>query len=119
MKRSNLLVVNGSEIKIGDSLFRLFLRFVLELKKKNGGWIDRLTLGSDRIVSNPDSFQVYGNLRTKIEGSLLVKEGQRFIQSDGSKNYRISTHPDFITYDKKKLRNHPDNTIREIAQKLP
>jgi hypothetical protein len=119
MKRSNILIVNGSEIKIGDSLFRLFLRFVLELKKKEGGWIDRLTLGSDRVVSNPDSFQVYGNLRTKIEGSLLVKEGQKFIQSDGSKNYRISTHPDFITYDKRILRNHPDNTIREIAKKLP
>ena len=25
------------------------------------------------------------------------------IENDGSQNYRISTHPDFVTYDKKKL----------------
>ena len=30
MKRSNLIVVNGNEIKIGDSLFSLSLRFVIE-----------------------------------------------------------------------------------------
>lgn len=119
MKRSNLIVVNGNEIKIGDSLFTLFLRFVIELKKKKGGWVNIYTLESEAIITDVLKYQIYSNLRTALEGSLLDKDGQKFIQSDGSKNYRISTHPDFITYDKKKLLAHQDHHIRELAKKLP
>jgi hypothetical protein len=119
MKRSNLVVVNGNEIKMGDSLFVLFLRFVVELKKKKGGWVDIYTLESEGIITDPLKYRVYSNLRTALDGSLLEKDGQKFIQSDGSKKYRISTHPDFITYDKKKLLMHQVNDIRELAKKLP
>jgi hypothetical protein len=118
-KRSNLIVINGTVTSLGDSLFRLFLRLVLELKKKNGGWIDRYTMESEGIVPDAESFQPYSNLRDKIRGGLIEMDGLRFIESDGSKNYRLSIHPDFITYDKKKLRNHPDNSVREISKKLP
>ncbi len=119
MKRSNLMKVNGNEIKMGDSIFTLFLRFVVELKKKKGGWVNRYTLGSEGIVTDVEKFQIYSNLRTALEGSLLDKDGQKFIQSDGSKNYRISTHPDFITYDRKKLINHSERLVKELAIKLP
>ena len=119
MKRSNLIVVNGNEIKMGDSLFILFLRFVVELKKKKGGWVNRYALGSEGIVTDVEKFQIYSNLRTALEGSLQDKDGQKFIQSDGSKNYRISTHPDFITYDRKKLINHSERLVKELAIKLP
>lgn len=119
MKRSNLIVVNGNEIKMGDSLFTLFLRFVIELKKKKGGWVNIYTLESEGVITDVLKYQIYSNLRTALEGSLLDKDGQKFIQNDGSKNYRISTHPDFITYDKKKLFAHQDRHIRELAKKLP
>lgn len=119
MKRSNLIVVNGNNVKLGDSLFRLFLRFILELKKKNGGWVNKHSLFEEHFISDVGRFQAYSDLRKRIEGNLIVKEGARLIQNDGSENYRLSVHPDFITYDKRKLRNHPDNTIREMAKKLP
>lgn len=119
MKRSNLIVVNGNEIKMGDSLFTLFLRFAIELKKEKGGWVNIYTLESEGVITDVLKYQIYSNLRTALEGSLLDKDGQKFIQSDGSKNYRISTHPDFITYDKKKLLAHQDHHIRELAKKLP
>jgi len=119
MKRSNLIVVNGNEIKMGDSLLTLFLRFVIELKKKKGGWVNIYTLESEGVITDVLKYQIYSNLRTALEGSLLDKDGQKFIQSDGSKNYRISTHPDFITCDKKKLLAHQDHHIRELAKKLP
>ncbi|MDQ1328838.1 MAG: hypothetical protein QG641_2124 [Candidatus Poribacteria bacterium] len=48
-------------------------------------------------ITDTLKYQIYSNLRTALEGSLSDKNGQKFIQSDGSKNYRISTHPDFIT----------------------
>jgi len=119
MKRSNLMVVNGNEIKMGDYIFILFLRFVVELKKKKGGWVNIYTLESEGVITDVLKYQIYSNLRTALEGSLLDKDGQKCIQSDGSKNYRISTHPDFVTYDKKKLLAHQDRQIREIAKKLP
>lgn len=118
MKRSNLMEVNGHQIKIADTIFILLLRFVLELKKKKGGWVNRHTLEYEDIVSDAEGFQVYSRLRTRLEGSLLERDGQRFIESDGSKNYRISTHPDFVTYNKKKLLKHPDERVRGIAEKL-
>lgn len=118
MKQSNLVVVNGHEITIGDSIFILLLRLAAELKQKKGGWVNRYTLEEERIVTDAARFQIYSNLRKALEGSLLDKNGQKFIENDGSKNYRISTHPDFVTYNKKKLRGHPGGRVREIAKKL-
>jgi len=120
MKRSNIIDVNGHRVRIGDSLLKLFLRLVVELKKKKGGWVNIHTLEEEGLIGDPLTYQRYSNLRKALEGSLLLKNGQNFIESDGSKSYRISTHPDFITYDKKKLaKQHPDPDINEIAKKLP
>ncbi len=119
MKRTNEIEFNAHRIRLGDSLFLLFLRLVVELKRKKGGWVDRHTLKSEGVVSDADTFQVYSRLRTALVGSLLEKDGRAFIQNDGSKRYRISTYPDFITYDKKKLRKHPDGRVRKVAGKLP
>jgi hypothetical protein len=119
MKRSSFIEVNGNKIKIGDSIFALLLRFVAELKQEKGGWVNRYDLESDGIVTDPEKFQIYSNLRTALEGSLLDKDGHKFMQNDGSKNYRISTHPDFVTYHKKKLLNHQDHRIRRIALGMP
>jgi hypothetical protein len=32
---------------------------------------------------------------------------------------RISVHPDFVTYDKERLLDHPDPDIKELAKRLP
>jgi hypothetical protein len=50
---------------------------------------------------------------------LLDGDGKNFIENDGLKNYRISIHPDFITYNKEKLRSHKDPDIRKLAEELP
>ena len=118
MKRSNEVEVNSHKIKLGDSVFRLFLRLVLELKKKKQGWVNRHSLGSDRIIADVEKFQIYSNLRMALQGSLLDKDGQKFIENNGSKQYRISLHPDFIAYDRGKLLKHPDNSIQNLARKL-
>ncbi len=119
MERSNEIEVNDHKIRLGDSMFKLFLRFVLELKKNKGGWINRHSLGSDSIITDVDKFQIYSNLRTALQGSLLDKDGQKFIENNGSKQYRISLHPDFITYHREMLIKHPDSIIQELAKKLP
>jgi len=89
------------------------------IEEEKRRWVDIYTLESEGIITDVLKYQIYSNLRTALEGSLLNKEGQKFIQSDGSKRYRISTHPDFVTYDKNKLLAHQDCHIRELAKKLP
>jgi hypothetical protein len=118
MKRSNEIEVNGHKVRVGDSVFRLFVRLAAELKKKRGGWISRHTLDDEDIITDVDKFQIYSNLRMALQGSLLDKEGQKFIENNGSKQYRISLHPDFITYHKEKLLKHHDSRIQELARKL-
>ena len=118
MKRSNEVEVNNHKIKLGDSVFKLFLRLVLELKKKKEGWVNRHSLGSDSIIADVEKFQIYSNLRMALEGSLVDKDGQKFIENNGSKQYRISLHPDFITYDREKLLKHPDSGIQKLARRL-
>ena len=119
MRRSNEILVNGNQVKLGDSIFGLLLRFVLESKKREGAWVNIYSLEEEGIVTDPHKYQIYSNLRTALEGNLLDKNGQKFIQNDGSKRYRISTHPDFVTYKREKLLNHPYPRAREIAEKLP
>ena len=69
-------------------------------------------------MSNVDPF-IISNLRNVIKGCLLDGDGKNFIENDGLKNYRISIHPDFITYNKEKLRSHKDLDIRKLAEELP
>ncbi len=55
--------------------------------------------------------------RKPAEGSLLEKDAKNLIENDGSKRYRISTHPDFVTYDRDNLLKHSD--VQVLAKKLP
>lgn len=89
------------------------------MKKGKGGWVNKSTLHIDRIITDPNKYQIYSNLRKDLQGCLIDKDGEKFIENDGSKNYRISTHPDFITYNKEKLLNHKDPQIRKLAEELP
>jgi hypothetical protein len=119
MKRSNLVVVNGTEVAIPDYTFPLFLRLVFELKRSSGGWVDRYSLAEEGILGDPDKLQIFSNLRNAVRGGLQGRDAKEFIQSDRSKNHRISTHPDFVSYNKDRLFKHPTRQIRELAERLP
>jgi len=118
-ERSNNVFLNGHDLNLGDFLFALLLRFVVELKKGRGGRVSSLDLSAEGFVSEPGRYQRYSNLRTALQGSLLENDGKKFIEAFHSKTYRLSTHPDFVTYDKERLLNHPDSDMRDLAEKLP
>ncbi len=50
-------------------------------------------------------------------GYLLEKDAKKFIENDGSKRYRISTHPDFVTYERGNLLKHAEAEVRAVAKK--
>lgn len=109
-KRSNNININGHMIKMPDAAFTLLMELVVELKKGKGGWLTK--------VVEAGKYQIFDRVRSPIRGSLLGKDGLKFIEGDQSKKYRISTHPDFVTYDRANLLNHADATIKALAKKL-
>lgn len=117
-ERSNDVLLNGHKLRLGDSLFALLMRFVVELKKARGGWVSSPQLEREGYIGDSARYQRYSNLRTALEGSLKGKDGKNFIEASRSKAYRVSTHPDFITYDKEKLLNHQHSDIGELASQL-
>lgn len=117
--RSNIVVVNEHEANVGDKPFNLLVRLIVELKKENGGWVSVHDLVEEGIAADREHHQIYSRLRKSIEGSLLNRDAKQLIENDGSKRYRISTHPDFVTYEKEQLSSHNDELIRSSAVKLP
>ena len=102
------IIVNDKKIPLCDTLLLLLLKFVVELKKDKKGWISMQSLYEKRIIHYPVRYQIFNHLRTAFKGNLLEKNPMKFIENKGSGYYRISTHPDFVTYDKKKLLKHPE-----------
>lgn len=111
ISRSNDVIINGDKIKMPDSAFRLLMELVVELKKGKGGWLSKYT--------EPGKYQIFGHLRTPLQGSLQNKDARKFIENNLSKGYRVSTHPDFVTYDIGNLKKHTDSIVRGFAKKLP
>ncbi|MFH2137425.1 MAG: hypothetical protein ABII88_02815 [Candidatus Omnitrophota bacterium] len=111
MKRSNDLEVNGQKIKMPDGAFKLFIELGVELKKGKGGWLKK--------VVEAGKYQIFDRVRSPLQGSLLGKDAKKFIENNASKDYRISTHPDFVTFDRGNLLAHSDATIKALAKKLP
>ena len=109
--KSNDIIINDHATTLPDEAFRLLLEFAVELKKNKGGWITKYI--------EAGKYQTISRLRTPLKGSLLQKDAKAFIESGGSKQYRISTHPDFVTYDKKALLNHPGTSIKDLVKQLP
>lgn len=118
-KIGNIIRLNGNDIGIGIAPFLLFLRLVQESKKGQGGWVNVQDLEEVKILSDTSRHQNFSNLRTALKAGLLEGDALSFIQNDGAKNYRISNHPDLISYDRNRLMAHPDDRIRKIAKELP
>jgi hypothetical protein len=109
-KRSNDININGHKIKMPDSAFVLFMELLVELKKGKGGWLTK--------VVDAGKYQIFDRVRQPLQGSLQSKDAKKFIENNASKQYRISTHPNFVTFDRDNLLKHPDATIKDLAKKL-
>jgi len=117
-KGKNIVKLNNAEVTIEEANFLVLLRFVVELKNNKEGWVSRSTVYEDGIIPDPNMSQHFSRLRRELEVSLIDGDGMKFIQNMRQKGYRISTHPDFVTYDKRKLLKHESNRIVEIAERL-
>ncbi len=116
IQRRNTVIVNERTAKIPDYLFAVFLRLVVALKKGEGGWLRVDTLIADGLIG--DAYHgVFSNLRHELKG--CVEHPGELIEGDGKKHYRLSTHPDLVTYVKENLLRHPHKQVGQTAAKLP
>lgn len=119
MKRSNRVLINDREIKVGDSVFPLLLRFVVELKKRKGGWVSIESLDEENIVPGPIEYRPYSRLREALKPVLPERAAYDLIQADEAGHYRLSVHPDLLTYDRQRLLEHDNPDVVKVANQLP
>jgi len=97
-KRSNLIWLNDKQIKIPDNEMLLLLCLAIKLKKGKEGWVTSEWLCEKRITDEDIPQRSIGRLRSRLIPGLLDGDGEKFIENDGEGQYRISTHPDFVTF---------------------
>ncbi|MFC1799399.1 hypothetical protein ACFL2Z_00595, partial [Candidatus Eisenbacteria bacterium] len=114
----DVVFVNQDVIPVAPSHLVFLLRLAGELVRCRGGWVKRQQLIDEGVVTADGYNQRISEVRKAI-GPYLAKHNPRGFIENRSKEYRISTHPDFVTYDKARLLKHPENTIRKLARKLP
>lgn len=103
---------------------------IFELKKNKEGWVDVDKFIEDINLSLTGIPQLIGILRKSLIGvkfldkdsaKELIKNNKNKKNAKNKKGgfYRISNHPDLISYDKEKLLSHADIRIRKLAEELP
>ena len=118
-KKSNRIIVNRDPVAVPDYLLPLLLRLVVELRKGDGGWIHVKTLAEDKVINAPEDYRRQNVLKKTLGAGLSSDAARHLIENDGSGNYRLSTHPSFVTYEKRKLLDHPNEDVRRMAKMLP
>jgi len=117
--RSNRVILNARELAVGESSYLLLLRLAVELKKAGGGWVNVRDLESEGFAVSAVDHRAWGRLRKELRGFALDSDPKQLIENNKEGGYRISTHPDFVTYDRKRLLEHPSHRVKELAKKLP
>lgn len=125
-RSSNRLLVDASEVVLGDTPFALFLRLVIELfsTENRGGFVFKgHPISCGGLVSegylNADGIdQGISRLRREFATALKGRDPRRFIEVQ-QRRVRLSTHRKLIRYDRERLIHHPDATVAAIARGLP
>lgn len=121
LKKEKYIKVNSNGIELGKNNFILFVKLAVELKRNNEGWVDIESFVQEIDLSFTGRYQLIARLRDDLVKIKALDNNivKKLIENKKSGLYRISTHPDFITYDKDKLLNHKDPQIRKLAEELP
>jgi hypothetical protein len=118
-RATNIVLVNGIRVPIGDVPFALFLRLVVELFKNRNGAVSKAKLINAGYINADGEYQAISRLRQAFDVALDSLSPSEFIESCEPKAIRLSTPPVFISYNKEKLRRHRHKKVRKLAERLP
>ena len=121
LKKENYIEIDENGIELGKHNFIIFVKLASELTRNNEGWINIESFVQEIDLSFTGIYQLIGRLRENLMKIKALDNNsvKKLIENKKSGLYRISTHPDFITYNKEKLLNHKDPQIRKLAEELP
>ncbi|MDD3927038.1 MAG: hypothetical protein PHT33_10335 [bacterium] len=117
-RRNHPVHVNGTVIGVPDACFPLLLVLVLAAKTEDGGWISQGELVSEGIINDLEDRRRQSSLRLLLRGGQIDKT-KDIIENDGGGNYRLSIHPEYITYDKDQITHNLDRYTAAIGERLP
>lgn len=118
LRRKNPVHINETVIGIPDALFPLFLVLVLAAKTVDGGWVRQEELVKRKIIHDLEDRRKQSSLRLLLRGGQINKT-RDVIENDGSGHYRLSTHPEYITYNKDQIIHNLDEYTSAIGKNLP
>ncbi len=87
--------INGEDVCLGDSLYKLLRYLAEKLKETPAGWVYVQDLKEKGIIPS-DGYQPFSRLRGIVARYLLEKDPRKFIEANGQKQYRISTNPNNV-----------------------
>jgi hypothetical protein len=122
-RKSNVVLVDGKEAVLDDADFIVFLRLALELLQSDTGFLSELQLTSvedldGEVELMPASFdQAVGRLRKGFRGRLSGLSHTELIEVQ-RRRVRLSTHCRYVLWNDKALRQHADERVRLIANRM-
>lgn len=120
-KKENYIKIDGNGVSLSENNFLIFMRLILERKKKDEGWVNIEKFIEETELQLSGHYQLISRLRQNLQKILNEKETKELIKNKKSGLYRILTNPDFITYRKDDLiKNYSNNKlITQIVNQLP
>lgn len=115
----NRVFVNEAPLQVGDAMLAILLHLVAGLKEKGFGWVYLSDMVDSRVIHRDGKYQAIGRLRDRLRQALSGADAEAIVESGGSGKYRLSTHPSFVTYSRRKLLDHTEEDIKKIAEMLP
>lgn len=100
------ITLNEIDTLIEEANFKLLLRLVVQIKNdKNEGWVNMPDIITNEVpFTTVNAYHNYiYRLRKDLKHNLINQNPSDFIENNPLGNYRISTHPGNITYNKQNL----------------
>lgn len=124
-RSSNIILIGGAKVSLGDAPFALFLRLAVELFKGGDGCVSKGDpvfgggLIAEGILPASGMDQAIQRLREKLAPALQGLPSNQFIEAYRPKHLRLSTHPAYVRYEKGKLLDHAEDKIVTCARYFP
>jgi len=122
-RKSNVVLVDGKEAVLDDADFIVFLRLALELFQSDTGFLSRQQLRfgeglEGEVELMPQGFdQALSRVRKSFRGRLGGLKVREFIEVQRGR-VRLSTHWRYVSWNEKALRQHADERVRMLVNRM-
>ena len=118
-RRETEVLLNDNSVALGSRQLELLLILIRAAKTVAGGWVDSSALSCVNVDPRTGRFQPISRLRDRLAPATKTRDASELVEYGGANGFRISAHPNFITYNRAALHKHTSQAVRAIAKELP